>query len=189
MSDANQTPSVIIDDEGRPEPPMSADEADTLLGFLDFLRATFEWKTRGLTTEQLRQRLDHPSSMTLAGMMKHLAMVEDHWITTVAASEPYPSIWQELGAADGDWDWESALEDSADHLRSLWSGAVQRSRTAVGQLLAEDRSAALAATHPAWEGAAQVSLRWILTHMVEEYARHNGHADLFREAIDGQTGE
>ncbi len=171
-------------------PPMSADEADTLLGYLDYQRATFEWRTANLTTEQLQQRLEHPSTMTLAGMMKHLALIEDQWITITAAEEPLPPVWHELGITrDEEWDWTSALEDSADDLRTIWSGAVQRSRDVVGELLADDRAGALATTHPAWGGQAHVSLRWILTHMIEEYARHNGHADLLREAIDGQTGE
>ena len=188
MSDDTGPGEVVVDDQGRPEPPLAADEADTLLGFLDFQRATLEWKTRNLTVEQFRRRLEHPSAMTLAGIMKHLALVEDHWFTTVAAAEPYPAIWEALDK-DPDWDWASALEDSADDLRATWEASVARSRDVASRLLAEDRIAALAATHSAWGDQGQFSLRGILTHMGEEYARHNGHADLLREAIDGQTGE
>lgn len=190
MSDAAQTHEEPDDDNGRVMPPMSGDEADTLLGFLEYQRATFLWRTSNLTTEQLRQPLNHPSTMTLAGMMKHLALVEDQWITTVAAEEPLPGIWHELGITrDPDWDWASALDDSADALREIWSAALQRSRDVEGRLLSGDRNDSLSTTHPAWGGQAHVSLRWILTHMIEEYARHNGHADLLREVIDGQTGE
>lgn len=190
MSNEAPMDDTFVDDHGRRMPPMSADETDTLLGFLDYQRATFDWKIRDLTTAQLRQELRHPSSMTLAGMMKHLALVEDQWITITAAEEPLPSTWHELGITrDADWDWTSALEDSADDLRAIWSGAVDRSRGVVQRLLADDRDEALSTAHSAWGGQAQVSLRWILTHMVEEYARHNGHADLLCEAIDGRTGE
>ena len=187
---SNEAQEEDLDDEGRRMPPMSADEVDTLQGFLDYQRATFAWRTSNVTTEQLRRRLGHPSTMTLAGMMKHLALVEDQWITITAGEEELPPVWRELGITrDDDWDWKSALEDSGDGLRALWSGATQRSRDVLARLLAGDRAEALAATHPAWGGQANVSLRWILTHMIEEYARHNGHADLLREAIDGQTGE
>ena len=190
MSNEAQQDEDLIDEVGRRMPPMSADEADTLLGFLEYQRATFQWRTAGLSTDQLRRRLKHPSTMTLAGMMKHLALVEDQWISITAAGEPLPATWHELGITrDDDWDWASALEDSADALRTIWSGAVERSRAAVAKLLANERDGALSATHPAWGGEANVSLRWILTHMIEEYARHNGHADLLREVIDGQTGE
>ncbi|MEO7588727.1 MAG: DinB family protein [Arachnia sp.] len=188
MSNEAGRTEVIIDDQGRPEPPLAADEADTLAGFLDFQRATLQWRTRDLTVEQFRRRLEHPSTMTLAGIMKHLAFVEDHWFTTVAAGETYPAMWDALDD-DPDWDWVSALNDSVDDLRATWEESVARSRDVATRLLAEDRASALAATHSAWGGHGQVSLRWILTHMVEEYARHNGHADLLREAIDGQTGE
>lgn len=190
MSNDAQQDEALVDDHGRRMPPMSADEVDTLLGFLDYQRATFAWRTSHLTTEQLRQRLEHPSSMTLAGMMKHLALVEDQWISITAGEEALPSVWHGLGITrDDDWDWTSALENSADDLRAIWSGSVGRSRDVMARLLASGRSVAMAATHPAWGGQAHVSLRWILTHMIEEYARHNGHADFLREAIDGQCGE
>ena len=138
----------------------------------------------------LARRLDgHPSEMTLGGLLKHLAFVEFFWFEVTAhgtpASEPWVSVdWD----ADPDWDWHSAAEDSAEDLRALWRESVERSRAVVERLL-EAGPAALDATHPAWGGREQVSLRWILTHMIEEYARHNGHADPLREQIDGQVGE
>jgi uncharacterized damage-inducible protein DinB len=175
-----------IDSQGRPEPPLAAAEAATLLGFLDFQRATLEWKTRGLDEAALRSRL-HPTGMTLAGLAKHLAWVEDYWFTEVAAGAPMPAPWAEVDGDDESWAWTSALEDDAVTLRTTWDAAVGRSRQVAERLLAE--SDALRATHTAWGGRAEVSLRWILIHMVEEYARHNGHADLLREAVDGETGE
>ncbi|MDO5737274.1 MAG: DinB family protein [Propionibacteriaceae bacterium] len=189
MSSETEPPEVVVDDHGRPEPPLAADEAGTLMGFLDFQRATFEWKTRALTATQFRHRLEHPSTMTLAGLMKHLTFVEDYWFTVVAAGRPCPPPWDAVSDDDPEWEWVSALEDSAEDLREHWNGSVARSREVTTSLLAEDHPAALAATHAAWGGQARVSLRWIVTHMVEEYARHNGHADFLREAVDGQTGE
>jgi uncharacterized damage-inducible protein DinB len=176
-----------IDEQGRPQPPLRAGEAPTLLGFLDFQRATLEWKTRGLDEAGLRTRL-HPTGVTLAGLLKHLAWVEDFWFTHTAGHAPMPAPWDAVdGSADDDWEWHSALEDDAAALRQTWEGSVARSRELVARLLADPSG--LDDTHPAWGGRAEVSLRWILVHMVEEYARHNGHADLLREAVDGQTGE
>lgn len=177
---------TTMDEQGRPEPPLAADEAGTLLGFLDFQRATLGWKTRGVDAEGLRRRLDgHPSGMTLGGLLKHLAYVEDYWFTEVVAGDATTQPWASVDwRADGDWDWHSAADDDGDQLRGLWEASVARSRAVVRGRLTD-----LGATSPAWGGRAEVSLRWVLTHMVEEYARHNGHADLLREQLDGQTGE
>ncbi|WP_199727628.1 DinB family protein [Micrococcus sp. RIT608] len=165
-----------------------------MLGFLDFLRATIEWKTADLDTAALHRRLPgHPSAMTLGGLLKHLAFVEFWWFEAVALGEPTSTPW--VGAdfdADPDWDWHSAAQDSAADLRALWQGQVERSRQIVVDLLAadgDDGAAALARAHRIREGRDPVSLRWILTHMIEEYGRHAGHADLLREGIDGQAGE
>ncbi|MFK5634511.1 DinB family protein [Ornithinimicrobium sp. LYQ103] len=180
--------TIVVDEHGRPEPPLAAGEVETLLGFLDFQRATLEWKTRGLGADGLRHPL-HPTGMTLAGLLKHLAWVEDHWFTHTAGRAPMPDAWRGVDrAADPDWEWRTAVEDDPADLRRGWEEAVARSRASVARLLAED-GAGLVGAHPAWGGRAQVSLRWILVHMVEEYARHNGHADLLREAVDGGTGE
>ncbi|SRR5712692_4342936 len=172
-----------IDEYGRPEPPLEADEAGTLLGFLDYQRATFEWKCRGLSDEQLRLALP-PTSMTLGGMLKHLARVEDFWFTEVVDAGPRPEPW----TGERDWEWRTAAADSGDDLRALWAERADRSRAIVRARLAAGNGA-LSETHSAWGGQGRASLRWILTHMVEEYARHNGHADLIRESIDGETGE
>jgi len=180
---------VQIDDHGRPEPALLADEVATLTGFLDYQRATLEWKTRGLTDEQLRVSLP-PTSMTLGGMLKHLAYVEDYWFTETVEGEPKPSPWAEVDwKADPDWEWHSAAEDSGEDLRRLWAERVEHSRAVVARELTPDPGAGLARAHSAWGGQGQASLRWVLVHMIEEYARHNGHADFLREAIDGRTGE
>jgi len=180
---------VQIDDFGRPEPPLLADEAATLTGFLDYQRATLEWKTRGLSDEALRANLA-PTSMTLAGMLKHLALVEDYWFTETVAGETKPHPWAAVDwKADPDWEWHSAARDSGEQLRALWSERVERSRGIVARELSGGAEPGLAKPHSAWGGQGEVSLRWVLVHMIEEYARHNGHADLLRQSIDGETGE
>jgi len=176
-----------IDAQGRTEPPLAADEAATLLGFLDFQRATFGWKCRGVDAAGMRATVG-ASSMTLGGLVKHLALVEtdwfSRWLHDRGQQAPFDAVdWQ----ADPDWEWDSAAHDSPDELLSLWAGAVEQSRALTAEALADgglDRPA----TRAFADGRA-ASLRWILVHMIEEYARHNGHADLLRESVDGLTGE
>ena len=180
---------AATDDKGRPEPPLEGGEVATLRGFLDYQRATLDWKCRGLTDEQLRISLP-PTSMTLGGLLKHLALVEDYWFTEVVGEAPRPETWAKVGIdSDPEWEWKSAAGDSGEELRFLWATAVRRSDAVLDAQLETKGDAALAAGHPAWGGEGRVSLRWVLAHMVEEYARHNGHADLLRESIDGETGE
>lgn len=180
-----------IDDQGRPEPPLAANELDTLLGYLEFHRATLEWKTRGLDEAGLHRTIAS-STMTLAGLLKHMAYVEDHWFSGVLLDRPRMAPWSLVDwAATPDWEWESALTDSPDNVRKQWTESVERSRTALGEALEAasgvDSLGALA-KRPLGSGE-RTSIRWILVHMIEEYARHNGHADLLREAADGETGE
>jgi uncharacterized damage-inducible protein DinB len=180
---------MMVDEHGRPWPPLDSGEAATLAGFLDYQRATLEWKCRELSDEQLRLALA-PSPMTLGGMLKHLACVEDSWFTEVVAGEPAPEPWASADfKADPGWTWHSAAFDAGADLRALWAERVNRSRGIVQARLSRGEVAALSETHSAWGGQGRVSLRWVLVHMIEEYARHNGHADLIRESIDGLTGE
>jgi uncharacterized damage-inducible protein DinB len=176
-----------LDEHGRPEPPLAADEASTLLGFLDFQRATLAWKCAGLDSAGLRATVGR-SSMTLGGMLKHLAYVEDQWFSrSLHGREPQPP-WDTVDwKADRDWDWNSAATDTPEQLRALWQDAVTRSRSLVAEALDDGGLDRLA--RRTWPDGRAPSLRWILVHMVEEYARHNGHADLLRESVDGQTGE
>lgn len=178
---------IETDEHGRPEPPREAGEAATLIGFLEYQRATLEWKCRGLTDEQLRVSRP-PSTMTLGGMLKHLACVEDGWFTQVAAGQPDPEPWGSVDwDADPDWEWHTAAEDTPEQLLALWRDAVARARVAVDEALADGGLDQLA--QRTWPDGRAPSLRWILCHMIEEYARHNGHADLIRESVDGQVGE
>jgi len=189
-----------IDDQGRPEPPVAANEADTLLGYLDFQRATLEWKTRGLDEVGLRRTIAS-SAMTLAGLLKHMAYVEDHWFSGMLLDLPRMSPWDAVDwAATPDWEWESAAREPATAVRAQWNTSVERSRAVVRDALsrASDATNTNDATtgdplgtlaKRSWPNGERPSLRWILVHMIEEYARHNGHADLLREAVDGETGE
>jgi hypothetical protein len=176
-----------VDEHGRPEPPIAADEAATLVGFLDYQRATLAWKCSGLTAAGLTATLP-PSSMTLGGMLKHLALVEDGWLSYEFCNAEHQPPWDTMDAdGDPDWDWQSAAEDSPEQLLQLWQDATARSRAIVSEALANGGLEQLA--RRSWPDGQRPSLRWILCHMIEEYARHNGHADLIRESVDGLTGE
>lgn len=174
------------DDQGRPEPPVDGDELATLFGFLDFQRATLEWKSRGLDESGLRATTA-ASSMTLAGLLKHMALVETFWFSRSLHGSDYLPDWATDYRSSPGWVWESSATDSADDLRRWWDEAVARSRALVDDALADaglDTKAKLA-----WPDGRSPSLRWIVVHMIEEYSRHNGHADLLRESVDGETGE
>ena len=176
-----------LDEQGRPEPPLAADEIGTLLGFLDYQRATMAWKCAGLDAGGLRATVG-VSSMTLGGMLKHLAYVEDYWFSQFLHGRDQQPPWDRVDwEADPDWDWHSAAEETPERLRTIWNDAVAHSRSLVAEALAEGDLGQLA--RRSWPDGGTPSLRWILTHMIEEYARHNGHADLIREAVDGETGE
>ena len=154
--------------------------------FLEHHRATLAWKCRGVSAEGLRATTA-ATSMTLGGLLKHLAWVEDHWFTRVLRGAPMPAPWAHVDwGADRDWEWHSAAGDSPDELFGLWETACRRSRAGVDAALARGDLDQVAADGDPDEGP---SLRWILVHMIEEYARHNGHADILREAWDGATGE
>jgi uncharacterized damage-inducible protein DinB len=176
-----------IDEQGRPEPPLAADEAATLLGFLEFQRATLAWKCAGLDAAGLSATVG-ASSMTLGGLLKHLAYVEDDWFSRWLHGRDRQAPWDTVDwKADPDWEWHSAAEDSPGRLHALWQDAVARSRSLVAKALAD--SGLEWQARRTWPDGRAPSLRWIVVHMIEEYARHNGHADLLRESVDGLTGE
>ena len=176
-----------IDDQGRPEPPIASDELVTLLGFLDFQRATLEWKCRSLSVPDMRKKIA-ASSITLGGILKHMAFVENHWFSDWLLGLEKLSPWREVDwSQDRDWDWNSAAGDTPAQLLELWHGACALSRSNILSVLETGSLGQLAKR--TWPSGESPSLRWILVHMIEEYARHNGHADLLRESIDGQVGE
>jgi uncharacterized damage-inducible protein DinB len=177
-----------LDEHGRPEPPVAAGEAETLLGFLDYQRATLAWKCSGLDAAGLRATTA-ASTMTLGGILKHMALVEHAWFSRSLHGRAYAPPWDAVDwEADPDWEWHTAAEESPEEIFGLWRRAVDRSRADVAAVLdSGDGLGRLAAR--AWPDGRAPSLRWILCHMIEEYARHNGHADLLRESVDGATGE
>ncbi len=177
---------MTIDDQGRTEAPLTGDETATLRGFLDFHRQTFALKTGGLSHEQLHTPLS-PTTMTLGGMVKHLAYVADWWFGVVLdGSEPVEPWASAPWSDDPDWDWHSAVDDDPADVRTLWESSVARSDALL--VAAPDGLDTVAVRRDRYTGE-PISLRWIVVHMVEEYCRHNGHADLLREAIDGAVGE
>ncbi|HMO12020.1 MAG TPA: DinB family protein [Actinotalea sp.] len=175
------------DAQGRVLPPTSGDEVSTLLAFLDFHRETIAWKTEGLDAAALAAA-HPPTTMTLGGILKHLAGVEDWWFSQVLHGNPEPPPWDAVDwRADPDWDWHSAVDDTPDELRALWRGSVDKARHLIGEALADGGLDRPARVGP--HGDPPPSLRWLVVHMIEEYARHNGHVDLLREAVDGLVGE
>ncbi len=168
----------------RVDPDPASDELTTLSQFLDYQRGTLEMKASGLSKEEMAQTVA-ASTLTLAGLVKHLALVEDSWFQDrfLGAGEPEP--WASAPFdEDRDWDFHSAVDDETADLLALYRTACDRSRAAVAAAASLDDMSA----EPSRSGE-RYSLRWILVHMIEETARHNGHADLLREAIDGATGE
>jgi hypothetical protein len=160
-----------------------SEEVANLTAFLEEQREVFRHKAGGLDHEQLMRTLP-PSDLTLGGMVKHLAFVEDWWFGRILRDAQDP-LWAGVDwDADPDWDWHSASEDSPDQLWALWERAVTGSRDAVAADPRPEREAA----HRRRTGGA-FTLRWILAHMVQEYARHNGHADLIRQSVDGEVGD
>jgi hypothetical protein len=169
------------------EPPMAGDELGTLLGALERQRRYVAWKCGNLDSAGLRATLG-PSAMTLGGLLKHLAAVEDDVFSVkLYGRDPHPP-WDAVDwDADPDWEWHSAAGDSPGQLMSLWQEAVARSRALVAEAVADgglDRLASFT-----WPDGRTPSLRRLLMDMIEEYARHVGHADLIRESVDGLVGE
>ena len=168
------------------EAPLAGDEVSTLLGFLDYHRAILRRKCEDLTADQLNRRLPS-STMTLGGMLKHLAVVESSWFSEDLAGgnlmAPFDTVdW----SAGRDWEWHSTAQDGAEDLLALYDAAIEESRRIVAEKLAPGSLDTLA-VQPTRSGE-HPSLRWILVHMIEEYAQHHGHADLIRESIDGRVG-
>lgn len=173
----------------RVDPPLVADEAAMLLAFLDYHRDTLRMKTDALSAEQLGRTLA-PSTMTLGGMLKHLALVEDYWFSVMLMGNDDAAPWNSVDwNADRDWEWHTAVDDDPAVLHGLFDEAVTASGKYIAQALDEGGLDRLSVRESRHDGGGHFSLRWILMHMVEEYARHNGHADLIRESIDGATGE
>jgi len=159
--------------------PFEADERTTLTGFLDFQRATLAVKCEGLTDDQLRQQAVPPSRLSLLGLVRHMAEVERNWFRPVLGGEPMTLYF------GSEMDWEASFRevptaDVAEAFR-IWRAECDHSRALT--------TAAPSLDVRGFRHSGYVSLRWVITHLIEEYARHNGHADLLRERLDGSTGE
>jgi hypothetical protein len=169
------------------EPPLAGTDEAHLLASLDRLRVTFRWKADGLDSAGLNTLIG-ASSLTLGGLLKHLARVEDvtfNW--KLLGRAPGPD-WDETLLSENDfWEFSSAAQDKPEFLYDLWDGAVARSRATLAAIL-EDGGLDQPA-HLEWPGRGHLSVRRVVFDLVEEYGRHAGHADLLREAVDGRVGE
>ncbi|BCY14541.1 DinB family protein [Actinoplanes sp. L3-i22] len=158
--------------------PLTGDERPMLQGWLDYHRQTLLLKCAGLTAEQLKLTSVEPSALTLLGLVRHMAEVERWWFRIKAAQADPGDLFCPEGNDNGDFD-DVATADAEPDFATFRAEIV----------LADEAVAALPLEHEFPGRRGPISLRWVYTHMIEEYARHNGHADLLRERIDGVTGD
>ena len=170
------------------EPPFAGTETEALVGALDRQRWTFRWKAGDLDAAGLRATVG-ASSLTLGGLLKHLAANEDYLVTVKLSGAPMPETWQDNGW-DGDDDWEltSAAADTPETLYALYDGAVARARELTAAAVAAPGGLDQLVQASDGEGH-HANLRRLLFDLLEEYGRHTGQADLIREAVDGRVGE
>ena len=168
----------------RIDPDPVGSEAALLSQYLDYQRETMLVKTEGLDHEQMTRR-HPPSTLTLAGLLYHLALVEETWMEARFVGRPDREPWAQVDwDADPDWEFRTSAEMEPEQLRQRYREACDRSRLVVSEASSLDQLSVnpLRSGHP-------FSLRWVLLHLIEETARHAGHADFLREAIDGTAGE
>ena len=171
----------IAPSASRIDPPTLGDERAMLDAWIDYHRQTLLWKCSGLTADQLRTPAVGPSGLTLLGLVRHLAEVERSWFRRrLGGVVDLPSLYCGEGNEDGDFD-DVADADAASDFDTFLAEA-EAARAVAARFRLEDTF-----VHPRTHET--ISRRWVYLHMVEEYARHNGHADLLRERIDGRTGE
>jgi Protein of unknown function (DUF664) len=163
----------------RVDPPNVAGEREALDAWLDYHRATLLWKLEGLDDEQLRRPMV-PSGVCLLGLVKHLTAVEHGWFVVRFAGSDEPHLFVRPDGSDADFVIEEG--DTTESVVAGYLGACERGRAIAGGAASLDQ----AVEHPR---IGRIDLRWILLHMIEETARHNGHADIIRELIDGATGD
>jgi Protein of unknown function (DUF664) len=170
------------------EPPLAGTEAEQLLGALDRMRTTFRWKADDLDAAGLQTRVG-ASSLTLGGLLKHLAINEDYMFTTKMTGKPLGAPWDGLGwdGSDDDWEFKTAADDAPEQLYAFFDDAVERSRGRIRAALQDGGLDQL--VHVSGSDGAHASLRRLVCDLIEEYGRHTGHADLLREAVDGRVGE
>jgi uncharacterized damage-inducible protein DinB len=163
----------------RIDPPLVGDERIMLRTFLDYHRATLAMKCDGLTDEELRLRSMPPSSLSLLGLVRHMAEVERTWFRRVINGEDIPLVWSEKGDFQVAYDASTATRAEAF---GAWQTEIGHSR----RIEEAAESLDLVRHDERWDE--DLSLRLVMLHLIHEYARHNGHADLLREGIDGTVG-
>jgi uncharacterized damage-inducible protein DinB len=173
----------MIPAPNRTDPPVVADERTMLEAWLDFHRATLATKCAGLSDDQLREQAVPPSTLSLLGLLRHMTEVERGWFGRSLAGEHIEPTYYSEEKPDDDFD-DIATQDPAEAY-AVWAAECIRSRERAEGFSLDD----LGKGKRRREGDPRVSLRWIMVHMIEEYARHNGHADFLRERIDGATGD
>jgi hypothetical protein len=168
------------------EPPRAGSELEHLVGALERLRTTFRWKADALDAAGLRTRIG-ASALSLGGLLKHLAFVEDYIFTTKLTGMPVGDPWDYTEWDSEDWPITSADADSPGQLYVLWDDAVERSRTRLATAVVDGGlDQPVDVTFP---DGRHPSLRRLVCDLIEEYGRHTGHADLLRESVDGLVGE
>jgi uncharacterized damage-inducible protein DinB len=160
-------------------PPLRGGERETLRAFLDHHRATLAMKCEGLTDEQLRRQSSPPSTLSLLGLVRHMAEVERTWFRIVLNGEDLPLVWSAEGDYQAAYDASAATRSEAF---AAWQAEVDHAR----RIEREAASLDVTGYQPRWKE--HVSLRLVMLHLLHEYARHNGHADLLRVAVDGTVG-
>lgn len=166
-------------DAPRTDEPTTGAELPMLEGWLDWHRATMLQKAAGLTAEQLKTAAVEPSNLTLLGLLRHMTEVERSWFRTRAAAQPVGAVYCTDDNPDGDFDDVADADAEANYAAYL--AEIEEARKAVAGLPLEHEFST--------SRRRAISLRWVYLHMIEEYARHNGHADFLRERIDGRTGD
>ncbi|CAL9391729.1 hypothetical protein SUDANB176_01275 [Streptomyces sp. enrichment culture] len=166
----------------RREPDRNADERTMLEGWLDYHRRTLALKCEGLTDDQLRTASVPPSELSLMGLVRHMAEVERSWFRRVLTGEDAGPIYYDEADRDGEFHLTEA--DTWQEAYATWQAEIDAARRNAAGFALDDLSRGRSGA-----GGEPFSLRWIHTHMIEEYARHNGHADLIRERLDGATGD
>jgi len=163
------------------------DERDTLLGFLDYYRNELIRQCDGLSDEQARTTSVPPSDLNLMGLIRHMAEVERYWFRQVLVNEDVKSIWSNEAHPTGDKDGDIHATSSDTSSESIVQLRAEISIADVN--IAKFELDDMAARDAAFGGTGVPNVRWILVHMIEEYARHCGHADLIRECIDGRKAD
>lgn len=166
----------------RADPPAQAGERATLTGFLRWQRDTLELKCSGLDAAGLASRSVGSSTLSLLGLVRHMADVERGWFRRVMAGQDAPPHFRSAADLDGAFNGAAPDPELAEQAWQVWRAEVAFAE----QFVAQAPDLGVTGNDP-WRGP--ISLRWVLVHMVEEYARHNGHADLLRQEIDGKVGQ